>query len=412
MKRWLGRDLAQMNGSESVSITKQPLAIISNSQTPYRLHLHQRIARELPEIELWSAFTHEVSNSPWQIDSPTEIRPVFFGEGEKSEHQSNWRNQWNEWKKAGRILQWMQNHRVQAVVMLGYNDAGRLRIIQSCYRNHIPCILFGDSNSRGERLRGWKLAVKRFFLRAIVRRCAAILHCGRLGAEYFKRYGAIPEAMFPFPYEPDYAIFESVPSEKVEEARRRYGLASTRRYLIYSGRLVQSKRVDLLIKAFASVAAGRPSWDLIIAGDGPLRSSLEASVPEEVASRLVWTGFISDSPTLAALYKCAEVLVLPSDVEPWGVVVTEAATGLALVCTSAVGAAADIVQDRVNGRIFPPGDAPALMEALLDVTSPDNVDRMKSESPSVLAAWRKHSDPVKGLRNALQFVGILPGDPS
>jgi glycosyltransferase involved in cell wall biosynthesis len=389
-----------------------PVAIISNSQTPYRLHLHQRIARELPEIELWSLFTHEVSNSPWRIDSPADIRPLFFGEGERSEQQSDWRNQWREWEKGGKILRWMREHQVRAVVMLGYNDVGRLRIIQSCRRNQIPCILFGDSNVRAERLRGWKLALKRIAVSAVVRRCAAILHCGLLGSEYFRKYGARPEALFPFPYEPDYAVFEYVPPADVQEVRRQYGLSSARRYLIYSGRLVPVKRADLLIKAFLSIAARRPSWDLIVAGDGPLRSSLEASVPKEVASRFVWTGFLGDTSTLAAVYKCADVLVLPSDIEPWGVVVTEAATGLALVCTSAVGAAADVVRDGVNGRVVPPGDAPALAEALLDVTSPANVDRMKLESSKALADWRRRSDPVKGLRDALQFVGVLPGDVS
>jgi len=246
----------------------------------------------------------------------------------------------------------------------------------------------------------------------VVRSCAAVLHCGLLGAEYFKKYGARPEAMFPFPYEPDYAVFENAPLATIQEVRKRYGLSSARRYFIYSGRLVPIKRVDLLIKAFASVAVNLQSWDLIIAGDGPLRSSLEASAPKELRLRVVWTGFVGDLATLAALYKCADVLVLPSDVEPWGVVVTEAATGLAVVCTSAVGAAADVVQDGVNGRIFSPGDAQALAEVLLDVASRDNVDRMKSESPKILSAWRRRSDPVKGLRKALQFVGALPGDPS
>jgi glycosyltransferase involved in cell wall biosynthesis len=216
--------------------------------------------------------------------------------------------------------------------------------------------------------------------------------------------------MFLFPYEPDYEIFKNVLTESINNVRQLYGLSSARRYLIYSGRLISAKRVDLLIKAFASLAADRPWLDLIIAGDGPLRVALESSVPEHISSRVIWTGFINDSPTLAALYKCADALVLPSDVEPWGVVVTEAATGLALICSSAVGAAAEVVRDGINGRIFPPGDAIALAEALLDVTHPDQLDKMKAESPKLLAAWREGSDPVQGLRKALQFVGVLPGD--
>jgi glycosyltransferase involved in cell wall biosynthesis len=387
-----------------------PLAIIANSQTPYRLHLHLRIARELPAVELWSVFTHEVSNAPFQIESPGEIRPVFFGQGEHSEHQSRLGNQWNEWTKAGTILKWMRAHGVRVVVLFGYNDLGRLRIIQTCRRKGIPVLLFGDSNIRGERLRGWKRALKRLIVSGVVRRCTGVLHCGRLGAEYFASYGARPEATFPFPYEPDYPALQSVPPEKIAEVKKRFSLSNGRRYLLYVGRLVEVKRVDLLLEAFARIASDRPFWDLIIAGDGPLKASLEASLPGHLTPRLIWTGFLADYTTLAALYKSADVLVLPSDVEPWGVVVTEAATGLAMVCSSTAGAAADLVRDGVNGRIFPPGDVAALTGALLDVTSPDKVDRMKAESPNILASWRAHSDPVNGLRSALQFAGVLPGD--
>jgi glycosyltransferase involved in cell wall biosynthesis len=396
-----------MNAAKRSASSKPSIAIVSNSQTPYRLHLHQRIAQELREVELWSVFTHEVSSSPWQVNSSSDIRSVFFGEGERSEDQSKWRNQWHEWGKGGRILTWLSDHGVRAVVLLGYNDAGRLRIIQWCHQNHIPCILFGDSNILGERFTGWKLVLKRIAVSMIVRRCAAVLHCGRLGEQYFKHYGAVSDALFPFPYEPDYKVFGDVSAAATEAIRRRYHLRSDRRYLIYSGRLVSVKRVDLLIKAFATVSNVRPLWDLIIVGDGPLRSSLEASVPKEVIDRITWTGFVGDAVSLAALYRCADVLVLPSDNEPWGIVVTEAAAGLALVCTSVVGAAADLLEDGVNGRIVPPGSDSALADALVDVTSPSKVDAMKAASPTMLSAWRSRSDPVNGLRKALQFVGVI-----
>lgn len=384
------------------------VAIVSNSQTPYRLHLHRRIALEVPEIELWSVFTHEVSNSPWQIASPDEIQPVFFGQGERSDEQAKVRNQLGEWKKAGRILNWMRERRVQAVVLLGYNDLGRLRIIESCHRKKLPCILFGDSNILAERLVGWKLALKRTIVSSVVRRCAAVLYCGRLGAEYFQQYGAEPKAMFPFPYEPDYALFEDVPASAIEQARERFAISSASRYIVYSGRLVPAKRVDLLLQAFAGIASLRPSWTLLIAGDGPLRSSLEGAMPEALRGRAVWTGFIGDQGVLAALYKCSDVLVLPSDFEPWGVVVTEAATGLALICSSVVGAAADLVHDGVNGRVFAAGNADQLAQALLEVTAEPRVDQMKSASRGVLAEWRRRADPVEGLRAALRFVGVLP----
>jgi glycosyltransferase involved in cell wall biosynthesis len=214
--------------------------------------------------------------------------------------------------------------------------------------------------------------------------------------------------MFPFPYEPDYRVFENVGPAAVDATRREYGLATGRRYLIYCGRLVAVKRVDLLVEAFCRIAERRPEWSVIIAGDGALREALHEIIPKPLADRFIWTGFVDNSAVLASLYKCADVLVLPSDVEPWGVVVTEAAAGsLALVCSAAVGAAREVVRNGVNGRVFSTGDVAALTDVLSDVTDAGNIERMKAASPNVLADWRRRGDPVKGLREALCFAGVV-----
>jgi len=110
---------------------------------------------------------------------------------------------------------------------------------------------------------------------------------------------------------------------------------------------------------------------------------------------------------IAALYALCDVLVLPSDYEPWGVVVAEAATRLALVASSTVGAAADLLKDGLNGRFFEPGNLHSLHSALMEVSSSETIDRMKAASPRVLATWRAQSDPVANLRLSLRDCGVL-----
>jgi glycosyltransferase involved in cell wall biosynthesis len=384
------------------------IAIISNSQTPYRMHVHQRIIRELTEVELWSLFTHETSNSPWSIQPPPELRPVYWGSGEKSEHQDRVLNQGHEWKKGGSILRWIEQSQVRFVVLEGYNDLGRLRILWCCRRLGIPCFVFGDNNILADRPSLLKSAVKRPLLGTVVQCATGVFYCGRLGRDYFRRYGAEEKRMFPFPYEPDYAAFESVPDALKDAARERYQLRRGRRYLIYSGRFAAVKRVDLLLQAFSEAAPQRPDWDLLLIGDGPLRKPLLEALPEQTRSRIVCTGFISDSAMIAALYKLGDVLILPSDFEPWGVVVTEAAMApLALICSSVTGSGVELVRDGVNGRLFPAGDCSALRDAMLDVTKEENIDAMKAASLKVLAEWRRCSDPIDGLRASLRFAGTI-----
>jgi glycosyltransferase involved in cell wall biosynthesis len=391
------------------SRTAPSYAIVANSLTPYRLNLHRRLVREIPELRLWSVFTHEASNANWTIQATPDIGPVYFGPGENSHNQSRLLAQPHEWRKAGQIIRWLKAQNVRAIVLLGYNDLGRVRILRFCRRYNLPCFLFGDSNIRCDSQLGAKAVIKKVALRHLLALCSGVLYCGSLGRAYFSRYGVPPHRMFPFPYEPDYDAFLDVSPNAVNAVRRRLDIPTQESHLIlYSGRLASEKRVDLLLRAFVAIAPDCPRWSLVIAGDGPLREPLRRLVPSSLSERVRWIGFIDDTPTMAALYRCCDVFVLPSDYEPWGVALTEAATSMALVCSSVVGAAADLVRDGVNGRIFPSGDLAALCHMLREVTSDAVFHRMKAASPRILQSWRLKHDPVAGLRAALSTAGVLP----
>lgn len=379
------------------------LAVVTNALTPYRLHFHRRIVRELPEVALWSLFTHDQSDSPWAAEPPDDIRPVAFGAGEPTARQGRPRYALHEWRKGGRIIGWLHDHDVRAVVLGGYNDPGRLRIARWCRATGVPCFLFGDSNVRGDTATGIKARIKRAYVGRVLGLCAGALCCGTLGRDYFVRYGMPAKRVFFCPYEPDYDLIRATPPTP---------LPAGRKHVIYSGRLAAVKRVDLLIDAFAAIAVERPEWDLLIAGGGPLRTDLEARVPVSLAGRVRWLGFLDDQTALSSLYRAADVLVLPSDYEPWAVVVNEGvAAGLAVVASDAVGAAEDLVRDGRNGRVFPRGDLAALTVALRDVTAPGRAEALGAASAAVLAEWRRVADPVDGLRHALASVGVLHREP-
>lgn len=384
------------------------LAIIANANTPYREHLHRRIVREMPEMRLWSVFTHVQTSAPWKLAAADEINAVNFGPGESSDDQGRPGRALHEWRKGGRILEFLRQKRVRAVVLLGYNDPGRLRILRWCGRSGVPCLLFGDSNIHGDLASGWKGVLKRQLVPRILRRCAAVLCCGSLGRAYFERYGVSGDRIFYSPYEPDYELIRQLPASALEAAAREHSLPPGRRRIVFSGRLVPVKRVDLAIDAFCAIAPERPGWDLVIAGDGPLRAELTARVPSQLASRVVWTGFLARQEQVSAVYRLSDILLLPSDYEPWALVVNEAAAaGLAIVASEVVGAAPELVRDDVNGYTFPVGDLAALTDRLRRATDPARIDALKAGSAGVLAEWRKVADPVNGLRDALTYCGAL-----
>jgi glycosyltransferase involved in cell wall biosynthesis len=388
--------------------TPPAVAVIANAQAPYRIHVQRRIARELP-VKLWTVFTHDVPSAPWESSLPDQIGPLMFGRDETVSAQSRPIHALHEWRKGGKIIEWMGKEQVQAVVVQGYNDLGRLRIIRWCCRNDIPCFLWGDSNIRNDHAAGVRRLIKRVVVPQILSWCSGALACGSAGRAYFEKYGVPSASIYLFPLEPDYRLIDEVTPDAIEAARARYGMQKGRRFLVFSGRLVGLKRLDLLIDAFAALADRRPEWDLIIVGSGPLEAELRQRVPAELRDRVIWTGFIKEQAQISAIYRASDVLVLPSEREAWALVINEAAAaGLAIVSSSIPGAAAELVRDGVNGRIFPSGDLQALIDALQDVTSTERLAAMKAASREVLEDWRRQADPVDGLRQVLQRFGILP----
>jgi glycosyltransferase involved in cell wall biosynthesis len=165
----------------------------------------------------------------------------------------------------------------------------------------------------------------------------------------------------------------------------------------------------LLIDAFVAIAAERPDWDLLIVGHGPLSDELRRRVPEPLRPRLVWAGFL-DGAENALAFHAADVLVLPSDQEPWALVIQEGmAAGLVVVASDIVGAAHELVEDRVSGRFFASGNLGQLIEAIRDVTDPAAFPQFNEQSHKAMARYRQNVQPVSEIRRALRDAGVLTG---
>jgi glycosyltransferase involved in cell wall biosynthesis len=383
---------------------------VANSFTPYRIYVHKRIVREVPEVELWTLMTHGNSYDRWQgLEPPAEIRPVMFGSGEPTIEQTRLKFAPREWRKFGRIIRWLDEHEVEAVICQGFGDVGRLRLLRWCRCRGIPCFLTADCNICGDVRRGAKRLLKHLVVGQAIRWSSGVMPCGEYGRRLFERYGAARKDTFMFPLISDLELFSNTPADVVRQVREQYGFDQLRRRILYCGRMMQVKRPDLTIAAFIALAGQRLDWDLVMMGEGSLRGPMAASVPPHLRERVKWLGLIQDTAKLASVFAQCDVLVLPSDKEPWGMVVIEAAAaGLALVMTDIVGASPELVADGENGRVFPPGNLAAFIAALRDVTHPDRINQMKQCSRKVLTRWLAESDPVDGFRAAMASCGLIP----
>ena len=137
-----------------------------------------------------------------------------------------------------------------------------------------------------------------------------------------------------------------------------------RRVVIAVTRLVPIKNIRLLVDAIAMIRARVPETHLVIVGDGPERAAVRARAGElDLADSVTFAGSVPQHDT-PAFYRTADVFALSSDFDNSPNAVLEAmACGLPVVATD-VGGVRDFVVERAGGAVVPPGDAPALADAL------------------------------------------------
>jgi glycosyltransferase involved in cell wall biosynthesis len=136
--------------------------------------------------------------------------------------------------------------------------------------------------------------------------------------------------------------------------------------LIYAGRLLREKRVDLLLEAVARLAARRPGLLLALCGDGPDRARLEALAGSlGLGEAVVFHGHLPTNRDVWRLVGAARIAVQPSSREGFGMFPLEAmAAGLPVVCCdSPDSAVAELVVPGVHGLLTAP-DPDALAAAL------------------------------------------------
>lgn len=142
------------------------------------------------------------------------------------------------------------------------------------------------------------------------------------------------------------------------------------------GRLVPYKGHEFLIKAIHSLASQGVNVHLNIVGEGWFREALERLVEElSLGDRVSFLGHVPNGPALWALYRHADVFVLPSVpefmvggrgywVEALGLVLLEAMSNGTPVIASAVGGIPDVIHDSINGLLVRPGNVDELKAAI------------------------------------------------
>ncbi len=155
--------------------------------------------------------------------------------------------------------------------------------------------------------------------------------------------------------------------EGIQQSRDKHAKPIASRYFLAINRLVPEKNLRALVSAFASYRYSGGRRDLVLCGDGPERPALEAEITKrDLVGSVHLPGFLQIEALLPWL-AYADAFVHPSLMEPWGLVVNEAAaSGLPLLVSERAGCVETLVPDSpsTTGRRFDPHDVDAITDVL------------------------------------------------
>ncbi len=232
-------------------------------------------------------------------------------------------------------------------------------------------ILFGTDSTSLNPVDGrkWKLWVKRIVWPVLYRLADQVIVPSTGTFELMRSLGIPSEQITLTPFVVDNDWWKAQ-SRKVDRNALRtvWGATPSSKIILFCAKLQPWKRPLDLLKAFA--AANAPDSLLVYAGDGPLRSQLQEEARSlGVSDRVRFLGFVNQSQ-LPAVYTASDLMVLPSDYEPFGVVVNEAILcGCAVAVSDRVGAGRDLVTPVNPKFVFPCGEVGALAQLLREFMS-------------------------------------------
>lgn len=175
--------------------------------------------------------------------------------------------------------------------------------------------------------------------------------------------------------------------------------------LVFAGRLVHEKGVQTLIDALPPLREMHPDLCLAVAGTGPHEAELRRRARQRRVARAVrWLGFVAE-PELPAVLGAADLVVVPSTYEPFGIVALEAAVAGAPLVVAETGGLADLVEAGVPAASFAPGDPAELGTAVAKLLAdPQNARRAADRAARLVR--RNYSWPAVARRTAQTYEAV------
>lgn len=247
--------------------------------------------------------------------------------------------------------------------------------------------------------------VKKIFLKILFMQIHKFLYIGTLNKYYYLSKNITTDKLSYVPYCVDNERFSRIISKNYNACnalRKNMFINPSLPVIIFASKMVEKKEPLLLLMAYKKILDNYGYIaNLLYVGDGILKTSLMTFADENLTFGTThFAGFVNQS-TLPLYFELSDVFVLPSSVEPYGLVVNEAMLGSnALVLSDKVGARSDLLQTGVNGYVFEHCSVDSLYsKILLILSNNDKLKLMKQNSKEIIKSFNFDKD-ITGLLNS------------
>lgn len=388
------------------------LAVLNSHPIQYFAPLYAHLHRD-PALQLVVFYCSDSSirgeldpgfkrNVQWDVDLLGGYRSVFLGSA------AGVRTPAGFWSLVcPQVVRQLWTGRYDAVLLHGYNFAVTLLAFLTAKLRGIPVLMRSDAHIQIQR-KGLKGRIRNAVLTFAYRFVDGFLAIGTSNRAYYRSLGVPERKIFhvPFAVDNDRWIEScSMTAERRAEVRHKYGLGADSVVVLFAGKFSGRKRPHDVLNAAKILKDKGISVDVLMVGAGELESELRALAAASGIERVVFAGFVNQS-RLPEVYGISDIFVMPSEAEPWGLVVNEVmCAGLPVLVSEEVGCVADLVKHGVNGYHYRAGDVAALASTLETLVNDADERRRKGAASLALINEWSFQRCAAGIMEALRACG-------
>ena len=371
------------------------LAVVNSHPIQYFAPLYAYLSRD-PALEVTALYCSDFSLRgsidpgfkqavTWDVDLLTGYRSVFLGENAKRRTPAGF---WS--LTCPEVWSEIRSGYYDAVLVHGYSYAVNIIALLAAKTKGLPVLMRSETHLGLQRTK-WKRWIRDSVLSIAYRFVDGFLAIGAANRAYYRALG-VPDSKIsdvPYTVDNDRFIAAAALSQKQRtEIREKYGLPVETSVVLYASKFMRRKHPDDVIHAMARLRDKGQAATLFMVGTGEMGKELQDLATALAMDNVVFGGFINQAE-LPKVYAASDIFVLPSENEPWGLIVNEVmCAGIPVVVTDEVGCVSDLIKDGVNGYHMKAGDIDSLARALEKLLADKTLrQRMGAASLCIMSGW-------------------------